>query len=168
MYHGSSWLSWGGHVWPATPYFHDNLQREVWSSRPDKRRTECEDLSCVAAQCHLQNVAIQYIHNVCLRTIATHTFVPCFNYLCMYGELLFIPLPLHTHFSSTPPLSSPPFLQRPPIEWLADPTAVAFCFPYVLAMSEERSAIHVYNLVDAHQRCYQTLPFQGTIGGGGV
>ena len=162
MYHGSSWLSWGGHVWPARPYFHDNLQREVWSSRPDKRRTECEGLSCVAAQCHLQNVAIQYIMYVYVPLQHTHLCLASTTYVCM-GNCF----PFPSLSTLTPPLSSPPFLQRPPIEWLADPTAVAFCFPYVLAMSEERSAIHVYNLVDAHQRCYQTLPFQVTLGGGG-
>ena len=76
------------------------------------------------------------------------------------------PLLYHWEFLPPPPVSPlhypplPSLPQRPPIEWLADPTAVAFCFPYVLALSEERNAIHVYNLVDVHQRCYQTLPFQ--------
>jgi hypothetical protein len=48
--------------------------------------------------------------------------------------------------------------ERPPIEWAEEPSAVAYCFPFVLGFSEEKNSIHVYSLTD--QTCYQAMPFQ--------
>ena len=118
MCHGSSWWSWRGLVWPARPYFCDKLQREVGTSRPDKGRTECEGLSCVAAQCtYVQNVVI---HSVCLRTIAihTHTCLALTTYVYM-GNCF--PFPSLSTLTSHPPLPSPPRLSSsvlPSSGWL--------------------------------------------------